>query len=337
MNGLNTSSDLPTLEDTVEKHLRRDLPRICSGISLREALDVIRLEPLQSTRIVYYYVTDPDDKLIGVLPVRSLLLGNLDHPVNDLMILRPVAIPSIATIFDACEFFTMYRFLAFPVVDETGKLLGRLDIDIYQRELSSLEETPAAHTYDDLFQLIGVHWENAKNTGWRPAFRMRFPWLLCNVAGGLLAAGILGLFEDELEKFVVLSLFIPVVLALAESVAIQSVTLALERLHGDTLTWKKLRKKLADEALTGLALGLATAIVVGVFSILRGWDHRLFASLLIGICGGVTAAATCGILIPNLLKLFKKDPKVAAGPISLVLADMATLTIYLLSAKWFFA
>src|SRR5207249_9356543 len=94
------------------------------------------------------------------------------------------------------------------------------------------------------------------------SFRQRFPWLLCNIAGGLLAAFLSGLFEAELQKLVALALFIPVVLALAESVSIQSVSLALQSLHNQRPSWTLLAGRITREAQAGVLLGVACALTV---------------------------------------------------------------------------
>src|SRR5205085_5979600 len=110
-------------------------------------------------------------------------------------------------------------------------------------------------THDDVFQLIGVRLTQAQQARPLVAFRGRFPWLLCNVAGGTLAAILAELYQVELNwQHAVLALFIPEVLALAESVAIQSVTLALEAFREGAPTWRALLRRLRPEAATGVLL-----------------------------------------------------------------------------------
>src|SRR5262249_57981408 len=116
---------------------------------------------------------------------------------------------------------------------EVGRrLVGVVDIDLYTEELADTgEEGPGER--DDIFQLIGVRLTRSQQARPLVAFRGRFPWLLCNIGGGALAAILSGIYQEELNwNLAVLALFIPVVLALAESVAMQSVTLTLESLHG---------------------------------------------------------------------------------------------------------
>src|SRR5262249_706995 len=138
--------------------------------------------------------------------------------------------------------------------DHQHRIIGLVDVELYTSELSDIDRSERT---DDLFQLIGVHLAEAKQASSLAAFRSRFPWLLCNIGGGVLAAFLSGIFEAELQQVVALALFIPVVLALAESVSIQSVSLALQALHGQPPTMRALAGKLRAEFATGVLLGVA--------------------------------------------------------------------------------
>src|SRR5262249_27836420 len=151
-------------------------------------------------RIIYFYVVDREDRLQGVVPTRRLLLSPPERPLADLMVKQVVALPAHATVLDACEFFIQHRFLAFPVVDDERRLLGAVDVELYTEELGALGGDDEGHTFDDLFQLIGVHLARAQQTSPVAAFRTRFPWLLCNLGGGILAAFLSGIYEEELSR-----------------------------------------------------------------------------------------------------------------------------------------
>jgi magnesium transporter len=321
--------DLPSahLNDPIAKHLRSDFPRLSIDQTVGEALDSLRAKPPEG-RIIYLYVTDADGKLLGVVPTRRLLLSPPDKTIAQIMVTRIIAIPQSATVLEACEFFTLHRFLAFPVVDDERRIVGTVDVELYTDELRDLSEPEIAERADDLFQLIGVHLTESQQASPLCSFRSRFPWLLANIAGGILAAFLSGMFEAELQKAVALALFIPVVLALAESVSIQSVSLGLLRLKNHTPSWGELARKLSREVLTGLLLGTACALLVGMTAALWKGDWRVTLCLVVGITGGVTAAAAIGLAMPYLLRLLKQDPQVAAGPIALAIADMLTLLLY---------
>lgn len=317
------------LDDLAVNHIRADVPCISVAHTVGEALLAIREKPPQS-RIIYFYAVDDAGRLHGVIPTRRLLLNQPETPIREIMVRDVVTIPDTATVLEACEFFILHKLLAFPIVDSDSRLLGVIDVELYTEELSDLDQRRDS---DELFQLIGVHLDSAKQTSSWVAFRDRFPWLLTNIAGGLIAAFLTGVFEAELQKAVALALFIPVVLALAESVSIHSVSLALRVLGGQRTTLREIAGKLRREVVTGGYLGVACGLAVAVVAL--PWLGQLQISLCIlgGISAGVTCAAAIGMAIPNVLHLFNKEPQVAAGPIALAATDMVTLLIYFSLAR----
>jgi magnesium transporter len=322
---MTTSLTEDVLKEPVTRHLRRDFVCFRPGQTVEHALKQMREHPPEG-RVIYFYVVDDEQRLQGVVPTRRLLLSPLDKRIEDIMVRRVIAIPSAATVVDACEFFTLHRLLAFPVVDEQSHLVGVIDVELYTQELSTIETN---ESNENLFQLIGVHLTTAQQTSSLASFRGRFPWLLCNLTGGVLAAFLSGMYQDVLSwNGAALALFIPVVLALAESVSIQSVSLALDVMHGKPPTWRGLIQKLRVESVTGLFLGGASAMLVGLVALV--WQRQSFVALCLveSIAAGVTAAATIGMAMPNLLRLLKRNPQVAAGPVALALADVVTLLVY---------
>jgi magnesium transporter len=191
--------------------MRTSVPRLDVQLTVGEALEAIRENPPES-RIIYFYVVDSENRLQGVVPTRRLLLNAPSRPIKEIMVTEVITISD--SVLDACEFFMFHKLLAFPVIDGQSHLLGVVDIELYTEELSDLDRREGN---DELFQLIGVHLDAVKQTSSVVAFRSRFPWLLANIAGGLMAAFLSGLFEAELQKAVALAMFIPGVLALAES------------------------------------------------------------------------------------------------------------------------
>ncbi|GIW81414.1 MAG: magnesium transporter MgtE [Gemmatales bacterium] len=318
------------LNDPVKRHMRHDVTRLHMGQTVDEALAFLRQNP-PGERVIYFYVVDENNRLCGVVPARRLLLSSPDQRVDDIMIRNVVSLPEDATVLEACEFFMLHKFLAFPVLDKEGHLLGVVDVGLYTDELSGLG---SGYLADDLFQLIGVHVSQARQTSPLLSYRNRFPWLLCNIAGGILAAFVSGFFQDELDRAVELALFIPVVLALAESVSIQSVSLALESFHSDRATWSSLFRRLRYEGMTGLLLGLSGGVLVGLVCYVWLREVNVMISLIGGIAGGVTCAAIMGASLATTLRLLNKNPHVAAGPIALTCTDIVTLFLYFNLARF---
>jgi magnesium transporter len=321
------------LSDSVTQHMRTDFARLHVDQTIGDALDAIRKCPPQG-RIIYFYVVDDNNHLHGVVPTRRLLLNSPDERVGDIMVHPIITIGQTATVLDACEFFILHRLLAFPVVNADQQLVGIVDVELYTDELRDLDRREGN---DELFQLIGVHLASAQQLSPVAGFRSRFPWLLANIGGGILAAFLSAHYEAELQKVVALALFIPVVLALAESVSIQSVSLALQLLRGKPPTARSIIKKMRYEAATGAFLGIASGLLVACVALVWLRQANVALCLLGGIAGGVTCAAIIGVAMPNLLRYFQREPQVAAGPVALASTDIITLIIYFSLARWLVA
>jgi magnesium transporter len=289
--------------------------------TIAETLERIRAAG-NARSIHYFYVVDDHDKLVGVVPARRLLAAAPEQAVREIMEDDVVAIPDWATVLIASEYFATRRLPAFPVVNSAGQLTGVVDVNLFTDEVIDL----AKRTYDDIFQLIGVH-GTAQSSTWI-AFRDRFPWLLCNIAGGLLAAFIASRFEHLLQEVIVLSLFIPIVLALGESVSMQALTLTLQGMADGPIVWSRLFSALWKEFKTATLLGAGCGAVVAL--VVYAWRGQMAVagSIFLAISLSMIIACLLGVAIPGLLRALKADPGIAAGPVVLASADVVTLLFY---------
>lgn len=312
------------LDDSLRDHLRSDFPILSSGQTVEEALASLRTQTL-AEKIVYFYVVDDENRLQGVVPTRRLLMSPPDAKISQLMVTRLVTLPASATVLDACEFFTLYRFLAFPVVDEDRRLLGIVDVGMFAEGFFDAAEASSAEA---VFQLIGVHLALARRGSAWARFRDRFPWLLANIGGGIVCALVAGLYEPLLDTVIVLALFIPVVLALAESVSIQSMTITLQGFAGPGVTRKGFAGALGAEFVIAVLLGLAAGTTVG--AIAWAWKGQIAVAVAIGSSIALSMVTACllGVALPTAIHAWGRDPKIAAGPVVLALADVATLLFY---------
>lgn len=312
------------LNEPALAHSHTDFVRLRKEHTVSEALEEVRKTEL-SSRIIYFYVVDEEDRLCGIVPTRRLLLGQPESSIADLMVTKLITLPETATLGDACEFFIIHRLLALPITSDSGRLLAIIDVERYTDEMSELAYRDE---YNDVFQLIGVHLAAVREASPLAVFGNRFPWLLCNIGGGLACAALAGLYQEILDNVVVLALFIPVVLALAESVSIQSLTLTLQRLHG-RFTWGDMFRTLLRELPVGLLLGAGCGLLVGGAA--WAWQGLPVVAgvILLSILISVTNATLLGLMVPSVLRAAQRDPKLASGPITLAATDLATLFCYL--------
>ena len=313
------------------QHVRSDFGLLRAEWTVHQTIEHLRTLEI-GEKIVYFYVVGENDRLVGVVPTRKLLLSAADQKLSDIMNRRVVAMPKTATVFDACEFFVLHKFFALPVVDEERRVVGVVDISLVTEEV--LEDSEPQEE-NNVFEVLGFHISHARNASPLQAMRFRFPWLIVTILSGTTCAVVSGIFENTLKEMIVLAFFMPLVLGLGESVSMQSMALAFQALRVNRPSVRWYLRELQREAGTAMLLGLACSLVVTL--IVWTWRGQPCQALVIGgsILFSLLNACMLGLGIPSLLHAFKWDPKIAAGPITLALSDIGTLLFYLGTASFF--
>jgi len=312
------------LNQPISSVARKDLVCLHMAATVGESLATIRQKGA-GEKIVYFYVIDDNQKLVGVLPTRALLTAPLDKHLAEVMIKRVATIPESATILEACEAFIMHKFLAFPVVDHERRIVGVVDVGLLAEEAFDIAQREQT---DALFESIGFRVSQVRDASPFRAFRFRFPWLLATIASGTICAMLAGAFEMTLASSIVLAFFLTLVLGLGESVSIQSMTVAIQalRVTQPTVRWyiKELKREMGTAALLAVTCGCTVGMIAWL------WRGEALAALVIGsgISMSICMACFFGLSVPALLHALKLDPKIASGPVTLALADIFTILFY---------
>ena len=310
-------------------YARRDFPLLEADATVEKALEAIRREGV-GERVIYFYAIDERKRLVGVVPTRRLLTAAPATRLREIMVPRVIALPAEATVLEACEFFVLYKFLAFPVVDAERRVIGIVDTDVFMESVLEIEERDGVR--EDFFEALGFHLAQVRGASpWR-VFRYRFPWLLVTVAGGTICAILAGFFETTLAHSLVIAFFLTMVLGLTESVSSQSMSVTIQALRSARLNGHWFAAAFRRELATALFLGLACGGVVAVIVWLWQSDARAAAVIGGSIALSLVTACLFGLGVPSLLHHLKLDPKIAAGPVTLALADFFALVFYFTSA-----
>jgi magnesium transporter len=323
------SERIPDLSSPVREVERTEPVRLLATETASQAMARMRGEQI-GERIIYFYVTAPDGKLLGVVPTRRLILSDPDALIRDIMVQPAVYVGEDDTFGHALEVINSRRLLALLVVDSAGRLSGVLDFSVFTQGLLDLERRDTA---DEFFQIVGLRIEEEKRRSVMGVFGKRFPWLLLNVASGLIAASVSGLFDQALKAVVAVAFFIPLILTLAESVAMQTVAISLMAVRApsgrrDAEAWRVFR-----EMRVGLLLGFTSGAVVGLIAF--GWLRLPHLAAVIAAAvftaGGI--GASLGYVVPLVVRRLHLDPKIASGPAVLALTDIAAIFFYLQMAS----
>jgi magnesium transporter len=264
------------LNEPVLRFARKDFTTLNQKLTVEQALASIRQRGV-GEKIVYFYVVDDDEKLVGVVPTRRLLMASLAQPLSELMIKGVIAIPHTATVMEACEVFVLHKFFAFPIVDENRRVVGLVDVGLFTEEVFDIAER---EQLSEVFETLGFHVAQVRDASpWR-AFQIRFPWLLTTIVSGTFCAFLAGAYHLTLEKSLVIAFFLTLILGLGESVGIQSMTVTIQSLRTTRLSWPWYFNSLAREISTALLLGISCGIVVA--AVVLAWQRAPLPALVIG-------------------------------------------------------
>src|SRR5262245_23003965 len=128
------TDELAHLQKPIATVARKDVATLRADFTVQAALEAIRQQGI-GEKIVYFYVVDSEERLVGVLPTRRLLTAPPEQPLSELMLKRVIAIPQSATVLEACELFVLHKFLAFPVVDYRRRIVGVVDVGVFTDEI----------------------------------------------------------------------------------------------------------------------------------------------------------------------------------------------------------
>ena len=291
-----------------------------------KAIDAIAaLQDQEEAEMVFYlYAVDDDGRLTGVVSLRNLVTTSSDTTLEDIMSRRVHSVRPETDQEEVARIVSQYNFLAVPVVDAEDQLLGIITVD-------DVVDIIREEATEDFLQMVGAgkDREILLKSSWDNA-RMRFPWLFASWGGGILAAFIIGAFDNILQSTIVLAAFIPVIIGMGGNIGTQSSTIIVRGLATGRVGLENSVKILLKEMRVGLILGILYGILLGVFAIFRFLDVSPMLGLVVGlsICASMIIAATIGSLVPLILNRFDIDPAVATGPFVTTAIDILGVALY---------
>ena len=300
------------------------------GHTVEKALCELRSKQI-TDQIMYIYVVDLESALVGVVSTRCLLLADPQTPIVNLMSSHLISLKENQTLQDAMELLETCHLLAVPVVDHQNRLMGVVDVGLY---LEEKVDVGTERQRADIFQILGMSVEEGKKKGVWKGYLSRMPWIFCNLFGGVACAVISRIFEIVLAKVLLLAMFIPLVLTLSESIAMQSMTQSMQLLRKSRRTWSYTFQSLFREWWIVTLLGISSGCIVGAVSLLWGDGFLPGAVIFSAIACCVSITAIVGSIVPLVIYAQKWDPRVAAGPVVLMFADVFTTLVYLSIGTW---
>ena len=314
-------------EDSAGSLMNTEVFTLHESITAGDAIKTLQ-DQEDAEMVFYLYITDDDDRLVGVISLRILTTTPSTTTLKDIMIKNVHTIRPETDQEEVARIVAQYNFLAVPVVDSESHLLGIVTVDDVVdviREEATEDFLQMAGAGKDREILLKSSWESAKT---------RLPWLFASWIGGVIAAYLIGVFEGMLENIIALAAFIPVILGMGGNIATQSSTIIVRGMATGRVNIGGEIKLILKEMKVGIILGSLYGVLLGVFAKYIFADSHTNLGIVVGlsICVSMLVAATVGTVIPLLLRKLDIDPAVATGPFVTTSIDILGVLFYFLIA-----
>ena len=307
--------------------MAKELVKVNENWSVTGCMSEMRQQAENVTRVHSIYVVDNKNKLKGRLSLKDLITAPSTAQISDVYIAQVDYVSVDTKGEEVARIMQKYDLEAIPVVNEMGKLVGRITIDDildFIREEAEKDYQMAAGISEDV---------EADSSIWQLT-RARLPWLILALLGGFISVNVLETFDEAMEKHGALFFFVPLIAAMAGNVGVQSSAIVLQGLANGSLRGSLLNR-LLKEVLLSLFNGFVLAgllVLGGVFLLNLDFDFGL--TVAISLISVIITASLIGTFVPIILDKQGIDPAMATGPFITTSNDICGILNYFSIAKW---
>lgn len=295
--------------------------------TIGEAIDELRTL-VKRAFITYFFVTDHDGRLVGVVVMRELLLGERSQRLEEIMLRDPFFLTPEMKLTDAMRAVLNRHFPVYPVCEPDGRLIGLV-------RGQTMFEVQAIEISAQAGSMVGVEKEERLSTPWPRSLKFRHPWLQLNLLTAFVAAAVVGVFQDTIDEIVVLAVFLPVLAGQSGNTGCQALAVALRGMTLGELRPGREKVLVLKEGLLGFLNGALVGVTAGagMYFFARSQDNP--DAWILGLIVAIAMTASCvisglsGALIPMTLKRLGADPATASSIFLTTATDVASMGIFL--------
>jgi magnesium transporter len=271
-----------------------------------QALEEIRRQSEEVEEFYQVFVVDGDQRLVGTLPFKDLVISRPERPVRAFMTDADIFVTPDLDQEEVARLMARYNLPSVAVVNEQGKLLGMVTFD-------DVIDVVEAETTEDLLKFGGVSPDEELGAGWRSSVRSRLPWLSVNLATAFLAGGVVYSFQHTIQRTLALAVWMPIIAGMGGNAGTQALAVTVRRLALGLIPVDVFTRVVGKEILVGITNGLAMGLVVGAVASLMGEGPRLGLVVFLAMAGNLMVAGFAGAFIPILLERMGVDPAIASS------------------------
>ncbi len=309
-------------EDTAGGLMGKEMIVVNENWSMPECINQTRMQAQDLDEIYYVYVVDNEDRLKGILPLKTLLTHPSVSKIKHVMETDPASVKTDTPIDEVALDFEKYDLVAMPVIDSIGRLVGRITVDDVMDQVRESNERD--------YQLAsGISSDVDADDTILAQTKARIPWLLIGIGSGILASIILATFESQLAAVTTLALFIPIIGGTGGNVGVQASAIVVQSLANGTLEIKEFASQLGKEVLIGLLNATVIAGVIFLYNLLMlPGNFAVTLSVAVSLFVVVMFATILGTVVPLTLEKLHINPALATGPFIQISNDIFGLIIY---------
>jgi len=319
-------------ERTIGRLMQPPLAVFSPQTTVAEATEQIR-RLARKTIITYAFVTDEQEKLLGVVVMRDMLLAQSSQRLEEIMLTNPFYLTPEMSLPEAMRAVLVRHYPVYPVCDKTGRLLGLLRGQmLFEAEAIELSAQPG--------EMVGVEREERLTTPWLRSLKFRHPWLQVNLFCGLLAALVVGFFQETIDRVIALAVFLPVLIGQAANTGVQALAVCLRGMTLGDLRSGRERMLLVKEMLLGTFNGFLTGITGGIAMFIFATMVKSPLALMLSVVVFLAITISCcfsgvaGAMVPLALRRFGADPAIASSIVVTTFTDVGCLLVFLGLAAW---
>lgn len=321
--------DLLRYDDDVAGGLMaKELIKANVNWTIDRCIEEIRRQAENIEKLYQIYVVDNQDKLIGRVSLKRIILTTNERRVADIYDQDVVSVETYMSEEEVAMVMRKYDLEAVPVVNVQGKLLGRITIDDVVDVITDIAE-------EERQIMSGISEDVEEDDSVWMLTRARLPWLVIGVIGGFISAKFIGVFEEELLRITAIAFFIPLIQATGGNVGIQSSSIVLQSLANPSAFSDSMTRRLIKVFMVAALNGLMLAVLVYGFNLLTGGELRLSLVVSTALFGVVLVASFMGTITPLILDRFGFNPALASGPFITTTNDLLGLGIYFYTVHLF--
>lgn len=305
--------------------MAKELVKVRDTWNVLACIKEMREQAENVTRVHSIYVVDESDMLMGRLSLKDLLTAKNTAKIKDVFIPKVDYVNVNEKPEEVAKIMSKYDLEAIPVIDEIGRLVGRITIDDIVdviREEADKDYQMAAGISQDV---------EADDSIW-DLTRARLPWLILGLFGGAAAAVIMGGFEEMFRQYTILFLFTPLIAAMAGNVGVQSSAIIVQGLANDDIKGS-IGNRLIKEMLLALLNGVILAVLLLLFTWVWKGDFLTALAISLSLIAVIVVAGFIGTFTPLFLHKRGIDPAIATGPFITTSNDIFGIVIYFMIAK----